>query len=145
MTSRPVDPTATGPSAGTPRTRTVVLIAVAAAVIAGLVGLGLGGLGGVLLSSGSAGGSDTDQDIAEGCAILERAEDQLPVSEDSLSLEEPLLFELGAAGNLFMAAGAGGADDELWASGSDLVTGMSMLDTDMINESIETLQATSCT
>lgn len=145
MTSQPVDPAATGPPTGSHRTRTVVLIAVAAAVVTGLVGLGLGGLGGVLLSSGGIGGGDrTDQDIAAGCAILDRVEDDLPVEQGSMSLEEPLIFEVGAAGQLFMAAGAGGTDDELWSAGSDLVSGMSTVDADRINESVRTLQTTVC-
>lgn len=143
--SPPVDPPANGPSAGTHRTRTVVLIAVAAAVVAGLVGLGLGGLGGVLLSSGGLGGGDrTDQDIAEGCAILDRAEDDLPVQEGSMNLEDPLIFELGAAGQLFMAAGAGDQDGEAWRTGQELVSGMSTLDAEMINDSVETAQKTIC-
>src|SRR5690625_7807347 len=66
--------------------------------MAGRAGLGLGGLGGVLVSSDGLGGGDrTGQDIADGCAILERLKDDLPAEEGSVTLEEPLLFELGAA------------------------------------------------
>lgn len=142
----PVDPSATGsPTRGAHRTRTVVLIAVAAAVVAGLVGLGLGGLGGVLFSSSGLGGGDRKgQDIADGCVILDRLEDDLPVEEGAVSLEEPLLFELGAAGQLFMAAGAGDQDSEAWLTGKELVSGTATLDMKGINDSVETAQTTIC-
>lgn len=145
MTSQPAEPAAAGPSTGSHRTRTVVLIAVAAAVVAGLVGLGIGGLGGVLLSSGGIGGGDrTDHDIAAGCAILDRVEDDLPVEEGSISMEEPLIYELNGAGHLFIAAGAGDPHSETWLSGKKLVVATSMADADRTNESIQTLQTTIC-
>lgn len=126
----------------THRTRTLVLVAVAAAAVVGVLGLVVGGIGGALLSSGLGGGGSTeDQNIAEGCAILERVEEDLPVQEDSLALDEPLMFELGAVGQLFMAAGAGDTDGELWTAGNDLVAGMSRLDVDLLNEGIEQAEA----
>ncbi|HJB11214.1 MAG TPA: hypothetical protein H9786_11930 [Candidatus Brachybacterium merdavium] len=144
-TSPPVDPSATSPPRGAHRTRTVVLIAAAAAVMAGLAGLGLGGLGGVLVSSDGLGGGDrTGQDIADGCAILERLKDDLPAEGGSVTLEEPLLFELGAAGQLFMVAGAGDQESEAWLTGSELMDGMSTLDVEKINDSVETAQSTIC-
>lgn len=107
-------------------------------MIAGGLGLITGGLGGTLLSTGLGnGGSKADQNISEGCAILDRLEEDLPVEEDSLSLSEPLLFELGAAGHHFMAAGAGETDGPLWTAGSDLVAGMSRLDVGLTNEGAE--------
>lgn len=134
--STPPPPASARP--GTHRTRTLVLVAVAAAVVAGLLGLVIGGLGGALLSSGlGGGGSRTDQNISEGCAILDRLEEDLPLQEDSLDLSDPLLFELGAAGNHFMAAGAGDTDGELWTAGNELVAGMSRLDTDLTNQGLE--------
>src|SRR5699024_5540221 len=125
MSSHPADPSASRAPRGSHRTRTVVLIAVAAAVVAGLVGLGVGGVGGALLASGGPGGDRRGQDVADGCAILDRMEADLPVEEDSVTLDEPLLFELGAAGQLFMAAGAGDQQSEAWLTGKKLVDGMS--------------------
>lgn len=128
----------TAPRSGTHRTRTLVLIAVAAAAVAGVLGLLVGGVSGALLSSGLGGsGSRTDQNVAEGCAILDRLEEELPVEEDSVGLSDPLIFELGAAGQLFMAAGAGDPNGELWTIGGDLVSGMSTLDVERMNDSIE--------
>ena len=84
------------------------------------------------------------QDIADGCAILERLKDDLPAEEGSVTLEEPLLYELGAAGQLFMVAGAGDQESEAWLTGSELMDGMSTLDVEKINDSVETAQSTIC-
>lgn len=128
--------------AGGHRTGTLVVVALAAALVAGLLGLGVGGVGGALLSTALGGekGSSTEQNVAEGCAILDRLELELPLHEDSLALDEPLMFELGAAGNHFMAAGAGDTDGELWRAGSDLVAGMSRLDPQLLNDALAQLE-----
>src|SRR5699024_12871080 len=116
-----------------------------AGVLAVRAGLGLAGLAGALVSSaGPGGGARAGQDIAEGCAILERLKDDLPAGEGSVTLEEPLLFELGAAGQLFMVAGAGDQESEAWLTGSELMDGMSTLDVEKINDSVETAQSTIC-
>lgn len=134
-------PTAATASPRAHRTRTLVLVAVAASLVTGLIGFGLGGLGGVLLTSGLGGsGSRTDQNVSDGCAILDRVESELPVTDDSLSLEDPLLFELGAAGQLFMAsATTEDGDEAVQDAGRGLLSGASMLDTGQINESLEAL------
>lgn len=126
------------------RTSSLVLVGIAAALVAGLFGLVIGGLGGTLLAGGIGIGSDSrmDQNISEGCAILDRLEEDLPVQEDSLGLEDPLVFELGAAGHHFLAAGAGDNSGVLWSGGSDLVAGMSRLDVELTNQGIETLEET---
>ena len=130
--------------AGSHRTRTLVLVGIAAAAVAGLLGLALGGLGGTLLAGGLGGGSDsrTDQNISEGCAILDRLEEDLPVQEDRFDLESPLMFELGAAGHHFMAAGVGNTEGVLWTAGSDLVAGMNRLDVELTNEGLTALEQT---
>ncbi|MDN6400748.1 MAG: hypothetical protein L0K01_09885, partial [Brachybacterium sp.] len=65
--------------AGSHRTRALVLGEIVAALVAGLIGLAIGGLGGTLLggtllAGGLGGGSDSrvEQNISEGCAILDR-------------------------------------------------------------------------
>lgn len=131
--------------AGTHRTRTLVLVGLAAAAVAGLLGLAVGGVGGTLLAGGIGGGSSgsrVDQNISEGCAILDRLEEQLPVVVDDFNLESPLMFELGAAGNHFMAAGVGDTDGVLWTAGHDLVAGTSTLDVDLTNEALTALDDT---
>ncbi|MDN5899050.1 MAG: hypothetical protein L0H74_03180 [Brachybacterium sp.] len=133
-------PAAATPLPRTHRTRTLVLVAAAAALVVGLIGLGIGGVGGALLS-GSLGSADsrTDQDLADGCAILDRAEGELPLTEDSLDVQDPLFFELVAAANLFTAAGVGDDDLALRTAGSELLDGMTRLNIDQVNEAIETL------
>lgn len=135
--------------AGSHRTRTLVLVVIAAALVAGLIGLAIGGLGGTLLggtllAGGLGGGSDSrvEQNISEGCAILDRLEEDLPVQEDRFDLESPLMFELGAAGHHFMAAGAGDTSGVLWSGGSDLVAGMNTLDVERTNEGLGALEKT---
>lgn len=133
-------PAAATPPPRTHRTRTLVLVAAAAALVVGLIGLGIGGVGGALLS-GSLGSADsrTDQDLADGCAILDRAEGELPLTEDSLDIQDPLFFELVAAANLLTAAGLGNDDLELRTAGSELLDGMTRLNIDQVNEAIESL------
>lgn len=131
--------------AGSHRTRTLVMVGLAAALVAGMLGLLIGGLGGTLLAAGVGGGgsgSRAGQNISEGCAILDRLEEDLPVEEDGFDLGSPLMFELGAAGNHFMAAGAGDTDGVLWSAGSDLVAGMSRMDVELTNEGLEALEET---
>ncbi|WP_157697066.1 hypothetical protein [Brachybacterium avium] len=128
------------PPPRTHRTRTLVLVAAAAALVVGLIGLGIGGVGGALLS-GSLGSADSraDQDLADGCAILDRAEGELPLTEESLDVQAPLFSELLAAASLFTAAGVGKDDLELQTAGSELLEGMSRLDIDLANETLEAL------
>ncbi|MDN5821461.1 MAG: hypothetical protein L0H39_08235, partial [Brachybacterium sp.] len=132
-------PAAATPLPRTHRTRTLVLVAAAAALVVGLIGLGIGGVGGALLS-GSLGSADsrTDQDLADGCAILDRVEGELPLTEESLDVQAPLFFELLAASQLFMAAGVGEDDLELQMASSELLAGMNRVDIDQANEAIET-------
>lgn len=126
------------------RTLTLVIAVLVTAVIAGALGLGAGGLGGYLLGSpgGSASGEDrAAQNIAEGCAVLDRVGDELPVDAESLDLSEPLIFELTAAGSSFMAVGRVDESREaLTEAGSDLVSGASTLNAERINETLEVLE-----
>lgn len=128
--------------AGGHRTGTLVVVALAAALVAGLLGLGVGGAGGALLATGLDGehGSRAEQNIAEGCAILDRVEPDLPADEDSFSIEKPLLFELGAAGQHFMAADRAGSPGDLWSAGSDLVQASATLDMQLANDALEQLE-----
>ncbi|SJM70799.1 hypothetical protein FM112_15570 [Gulosibacter sp. 10] len=101
-----------------------------AATVAGVAGLVIGGLGGFLLF-GERGGSEDrgEQVIAEGCAVLERLEDEFPLGEDALALEDPLIFELGGAGQLFMAADRVDSELEPFSTaGRDLATATSRVD-----------------
>lgn len=130
------------PPSGTHRTRTLVLIALVAALVAGVLGLGVGGLGGVLLSSGLSGsGSRTEHDVEQGCAIVERLEEELPLTADGLELDGPLVYELMAAGSLFMAAGYGDDDEALLGAGRDLVGATNRLDVEVMNETYDVLRS----
>lgn len=127
------------------RTLTLVIAVLVTAVVAGFIGLGAGGLGGYLLGSPSSAASSEDraaQNIAEGCAVLDRVGDELPVDAASLDLHEPLLFELTAAGSSFMAVGRVGESHQALAeAGSELVSGVSTLNAERVNEGLEVLEA----
>lgn len=139
----PLPGPAAPPKAGTHRTRVLIVISLAAALVAGLIGVAIGGLGGFALSSsgiGGAGSSRAEQSAAEGCATLARVDDELPLTDESLNLSEPLVFELMGAAGLFMATGR--ADDsfvEFADAGQDLISGTNTLDMETANESIEIL------
>ena len=45
---------------------------------------------------------------------------------------------------MFMVAGAGDQESEAWLTGSELMDGMSTLDVEKINDSVETAQSTIC-
>lgn len=127
---------------GTHRTLTLVIVAIAAALVAGLLGLAVGGIGGTFLATGLGGASDSrvDQNISEGCAIIDRLEEDLPIEDGSFAFDNPLMFELGAAGNHFMAAGAGDPNGELWTAGNDLVAGTARLDSELTNGGLDQLE-----
>lgn len=133
-------------------TRTVMLVALTVALLAGLAGLGLGAR--LTADSDEATGISADTDpssdprIAAACEILERNDDELPIVPGGLSLQEGLAHELSAAGNLFVAAGIEGsdeADQAIWTAGQDLVYAGRTLDFEQLNENVETLRATACT
>ncbi|MFC7375132.1 hypothetical protein ACFQRD_07625 [Brachybacterium sp. GCM10030268] len=137
--SRPVRP-----STRRHRTRTLVIVAIAAAVVAGVVGLGAGGVGGFMLSSGSggSGGSRAEQNVAEGCAVLERIESDLPFEESEFSLETPQIFEITAIASSFMAAGtADPARSDLYDAGRRVQEGLNTFDVEEVNAALEALGA----
>lgn len=127
------------------RTLTLVIAVLVTAMVAGLIGLGIGGLGGYLLGSPGGAASAEDraaQNVAEGCAVLDRVGDELPVDMESLDLNEPLIFELTAAGSSFMAVGRVDESREaLTEAGAELVSGASTLNAERINESLEVLES----
>lgn len=130
------------PAPPTRSRRSALIITAVVAVIMGLV-LG-GGIGYLIFADRGDSGSTprAEQDVAEGCAILDRLEDELPVDVESTSLKDPLVFELLGAGHLFMAASRADESYETISQlGEDLISGMSRLDLDQANEAIAPLQA----
>lgn len=129
MTSDPVSPA--------PRRSSPLLLT---AIVAALAGLIVGGLGGYLIFSDGGSSDRGAQNVDDGCSIIERVEDEFPLDRDSIDLDEPLIFELGGAGQIFMAADR--ADDSLASisqSGRDLTTSMSRLDIDGANDALDEL------
>lgn len=135
---QPHPPTPASPPANG---RTVLIIT---AVVAAIVGVVLGGGIGYLLFADRADGTAlprAEQDVAEGCAVLERIEDDLPVDTESTSIDDPVVFELLGAGHLFMAASRADESFEVVAElGKDLVAGITRLDLDLVNETSAELQ-----
>ena len=129
------------PAPPAPSRRPALIITAVVAVIVGLV-LG-GGIGYLIFADRGDSGSTprAEQDVAEGCAILERLAGELPVDPDSASLKDPVIFELLGAGHLFMAASRADESYEAISElGNDLINGMSRLDLDQANEAIAPLQ-----
>lgn len=123
-----------------PPRRTAPLLVTA--VLALVVGVALGVLGFWIATDDGGDGSRAEQDMAAGCEILERAEGELPMDPEQVSLEEPLFFELIGAGSLFMATGL--ADDSyesVSALGNDLSAGVNRLDLELANGAISQLQS----
>lgn len=130
--------------AGSHRTLTVVIVALVAALLAGLIGLAAGGLGGFLVGNGSGGPGGDDrsaQNVAAACVSLENASADMPLSDqDTMTLDSPLTWELMAAGLSFQAAGAeDGVGDPLYEAGGRLVMAVQRLDIDMSNEAFDEL------
>lgn len=108
-------------------------------MVALLVGVALGGLS-FWIATDDGGGSRAEQDMAAGCLILERVQDELPVEVEQLTAEEPLVSELIGAGNLFMAAAtADESYESVFALGDDLRAGVSY-DLEVANSAITQLQ-----
>lgn len=130
------------PASTRPRVTPAVLIT---AVVAVVVGILLGAAGGYVVANGlgvDEEGSRGERDVAAGCAVLERAREDLPLGQDNVKIDNPVFFELIGAGHLLMAAEQ--ADDEYAAIGElgkDLVAGMTQLEVDLVNSSADELLA----
>ncbi|MFC7464382.1 hypothetical protein [Brachybacterium sp. GCM10030252] len=118
-----------------------MLALLATAVVVGLLGLGVGGIGGFLLGRGGVGGP-SDPNLAEACATLDRISGQLPIDEDSLALDDPLVWELLAAGSHFTAAGSEpDGDEQLREIGTEVQQGISALDVELLEDATSKMQA----
>lgn len=136
------NPAPPNPAPPASKETSTLIIAAAVALVIGLV---IGAAAGQLLFAGNTGGSAesrAEQDVIEGCAILDRIGDELPLDEDSTSISEPVLFELLGAGHLFMAAvRADESYEKVGELGQTMVSGVSRLETDELNEAITGLQS----
>lgn len=128
------------PPAPARRTGLIAVLVIVTAVIA----LGLGLLVGWAVFGGD-GGSDGDgrgeANLEAGCVIVERLADDVPLASEDLFLENPEIWEIGGAGQLFVAASYAGAGERWTEPGRDLMSGIQRVDLDLVNDSIETLIA----
>ena len=107
-----------------------------------VVGLLVGVLAGSTLLGGSgSGGGDAAEDAAIACDYASSlAEDFDP---DALALDDPLIWQLQAAGGLAQAAAtADPAYAMLGEQGLDLFEGASRLDTELLEETLQAMDTT---
>lgn len=128
-----------------PASRRGSVVAVTATVSA-FVGVGIGVLVGFLLFSGSDGesaSSRAEQNFVTGCASIEAMEDEFPLDEESGPvLEDPLWWEIMGTAHFFAAAGIADSESELGEGAStELISALSVLDTEQVNEVVDDLLA----
>ncbi|WP_147918070.1 hypothetical protein [Ruania zhangjianzhongii] len=105
-----------------------------------VVGLLVGVLAGsTLLGGGGAAGGGAADDAATACAYVEASVDQ--VSEEAMALDQPLIWQLQAAGALAKAAATGDEDYEAFGEqGIELFQAMSTFDAELAQTTLAAME-----
>jgi len=130
-------PPATPPNDAVPSSRGRGLL-VGVALGAVLLGLAGGVLIGWLVFD-DAPGSRAEADLDAGCAVVERL-DADGVEPKETSLDDPVLWELGGASQMFVAASTTGKKYEKWKEpGNELLATFQRFDVEGTKKTLETL------
>ena len=131
-------PPATPPNDAAPSSRgRGLLIGVALGAL--LVGLVIGVLVGPLVFDDDP-GSRAEADLDAGCAVVERLDADGGVEPKETSLDDPVLWELGGASQMFVAASTTGKKYEKWKEpGNELLATFQRFDVEGMKKTLETL------
>lgn len=102
----------------------------------GLVALAVGLAAGTLLGGGGLVGEDDDLQTA--CRYVE---DFGSGVAERIALDEPLLWQVGGAAQIAVAAGLENGDEALREAGTDLMTAMQQLDGELIDDAIAAIDS----
>lgn len=83
-------------------------------------------------------GSRADQDLDAGCAVVERLDEGVGTDVKKLpGLDDPDIWEIQAASQMFVAASKADEDAKKWEKpGNDLVAGFQRFDQKLIDKSL---------
>lgn len=98
----------------------------------GLVALAVGLAAGTLLGGGGLVGEDDDLQTA--CRYVE---DFGSGVAERIALDEPLVWQVGGAAQIAVAAGLENGDEALREAGTDLMTAMQQLDGELVDAAID--------